>query len=197
MIIEDTILEIQEIEVPNSRKEILDSIASYCKKQIAKNDQAQLNFICTHNSRRSQLAQVWAFVFAKYYNLPIQAFSGGIEVTAFYSSGVEVLQSTGLKITNYEGVNPKYTVHYQGDVLNCWSKLYNDKQNPKSSFAAIMTCSHADDNCPLVSGSDLRIPLTYLDPKIADGSAEEIKKYHERSLQIASEMNYLFSKVDT
>ena len=58
-----------------------------------------------------------------------------------------------------------------------------------------MTCSEADEACPVVLGAALRIPIRYEDPKIYDGTHEESTAYDARCLQIATEMLYLFSRV--
>jgi arsenate reductase len=58
-----------------------------------------------------------------------------------------------------------------------------------------MTCSEADRNCPNVVGATLRLPLPYEDPKAADDTPEEAARYDERSLQIATELLYVFSQV--
>ena len=58
-----------------------------------------------------------------------------------------------------------------------------------------MTCSHADENCPFIAGAEKRIPITYEDPKKFDNTPEQLAKYNERSLQIATELFYVFSKV--
>ncbi|MGB5285031.1 MAG: hypothetical protein WBN29_11010, partial [Polyangiales bacterium] len=71
----------------------------------------------------------------------------------------------------------------------------DDPFNPADGFAAIMTCSDADDACPVVMGAAIRAPIRYRDPKAADGTAQEVQAYDERCLQIATEMLYLFSRV--
>lgn len=58
-----------------------------------------------------------------------------------------------------------------------------------------MTCSQADGGCPFIAGAEKRIPITFEDPKISDNTAQESQVYAERSLQIASEMFYVFSKI--
>ena len=58
-----------------------------------------------------------------------------------------------------------------------------------------MTCSHADENCPLIPGAEKKISLMYEDPKLFDRTILEKEKYRERSLQIATEMKYVFSKI--
>lgn len=79
--------------------------------------------------------------------------------------------------------------------MTCYSKTFDDAVNPSAGFAAIMTCSEADAECPIVLGADVRIKLFYEDPKVSDGSGNEEKVYGERSRQIALEMAYVFSNV--
>ena len=76
-----------------------------------------------------------------------------------------------------------------------FSKAYDDDFNPKSGFAAIMTCSQADGGCPFIAGAEKRIPITFEDPKISDGTPQQKETYLERSLQIGTEMFYVFSQI--
>lgn len=73
--------------------------------------------------------------------------------------------------------------------------MYDDAVNPTANFAAIMTCSDAESNCPFIPGVDLRIATTYEDPKAFDHSPEQAAKYLERSNQIAVECLYVFSLI--
>ena len=76
-----------------------------------------------------------------------------------------------------------------------FSKLFSDEVNQVENFAAVMTCDHADENCPVIPGTEQRISVNYIDPKAFDNSPEEAGRYDERSFQIASEMFYVFSKI--
>ena len=58
-----------------------------------------------------------------------------------------------------------------------------------------MTCSQADGGCPFIAGAEKRIPITFEDPKNSDNTPEQAQVYAERSLQIATEMFYVFSKI--
>ena len=58
-----------------------------------------------------------------------------------------------------------------------------------------MTCDNADEGCPMVYGAEARFPIKYDDPKAFDGTDLMNEKYSERSLQIASEMYYVFSQI--
>jgi arsenate reductase (thioredoxin) len=72
---------------------------------------------------------------------------------------------------------------------------YDADGNPTENFAAIMTCSQADKNCPFIPGASLRIAIPYDDPKDFDGTPQEEAKYDERTRQIAREIFYAFSQL--
>lgn len=195
--IENYIKALPKKELTDERKAILGEIAQYMVQKLSQNETVNLNFICTHNSRRSQLAQIWAQTMAHYYGIKINGFSGGVEVTAFHPNAVSALKNVGFQISNEITDNPHYTIAFSdtNSPLIAFSKLYNNKANPKENFAAIMTCSEADDNCPFIPGAEARIPLRYEDPKIYDGTDKETSAYAESSEIIASEMNWLFNIV--
>lgn len=180
-----------------TRKEILAPIIAYVQSKREAAETPQLNFICTHNSRRSQLSQVWAKTLAAHYQIPIASYSGGVEVTAFHPNAVSCLERAGFSIEKPKGENPVYRLFYTEDQepILAFSKMYDDATNPDKQFAALMTCSHADENCPFIIGAEKRIPMTYEDPKIADGTPAESETYDLRSQQIATEMKYIFSSV--
>ena len=182
-------------KIPSERKDILQKLIDHIKEKHDSRKEIKLNFICTHNSRRSQLAQAWAAVAASHYEIPVQTFSGGVEVTAFHPNAVQALQNDGLELKPSEDDNPVYEVTFgNDDKLYMFSKLFDDEVNPEKDFAAIMVCDHADENCPFIPGAN-RISLTYEDPKIYDGTGLQEEKYSERSRQIATELFYVFSKV--
>jgi arsenate reductase (thioredoxin) len=186
--------------IPADRKTDLARLADYIRECLSKLEPAKLIFICTHNSRRSHLSQVWAQVAAEYYGLDgVQTFSGGTEATAFNPRAVAAMQRCGLRIVadNSAATNPRYSVATSNSSTPqiCFSKVYSDPPNPGKGYCAVMTCSQADDACPLVMGCDLRMPIRYDDPKIADDTAFETQRYDERSAQICTEMLYVMSLV--
>ncbi|MCG8306513.1 MAG: protein-tyrosine-phosphatase [Cytophagales bacterium] len=186
-------------QIPEERKNQLKKVALYIDTKKNSNESANLIFICTHNSRRSHLSQIWAATAANYYNVEdnIFTFSGGTEATAFNPRAVAAIERAGFKVENPGGENPHYKVTFgdSGPAMDCFSKKYDGKYNPKENFAAIMTCSDADQNCPFIPGASLRVPITYEDPKVADGTDYESAKYDERCKQIATEMFFLMSQV--
>ncbi|MEQ9423924.1 MAG: protein-tyrosine-phosphatase [Cyclobacteriaceae bacterium] len=184
-------------QITEERKVQLQVLINYISEKYANGQEIKLNFICTHNSRRSQFGQIWAQVAAYYNGIEAKCYSGGTEITAFNEKAVSTLKNAGFKIAMKGDENPLYDVFYSEDVapVGMFSKVYDDATNPTSGFAAVMTCSHAEENCPFVAGTEKRISLNYDDPKEFDGTAQEVAKYHERSMQIASEMFYVFSQI--
>lgn len=178
------------------RKAVLHNLADYIQNKINKGEAINLNFICTHNSRRSQLCQIWAKVAAVHYGIEsVNTFSGGTEATAFNPNAVHALVQSGFTIEKKdESSNPVYHVDIIPGYtsLECFSKVYNDPKNP-SSYAAIMTCSDAEANCPFIPEAETRIAVKYEDPKKSDGTPLQVQTYAERSRQIATEMFYVFS----
>lgn len=186
-------------KIPKERKKELDKIAFFVQNKVKSGEQAQLIYICTHNSRRSHFGQIWAATAAAYYGISnVKTYSGGTESTAFNERAVAACKRAGFEISKIsEDKNPIYQVKYATDVepLKAFSKKYDDSSNPQSGFCAIMTCSQADEACPNVKGAIARIAIPYDDPKVFDGKSIETAKYDERCKQIATETLYIFSKV--
>lgn len=187
-------------EISKERKEVLQPLIDYIREKLKRNAPIRLNFICTHNSRRSHLSQIWAQTIASYYKISnVSCYSGGTEATAMFPKVGDTLTQHGFKIDKLsEGVNPVYSVKYSDNEASiiAFSKKFGNDFNPKSEFAAIMTCSAADEGCPFVLGCETRIAITYEDPKKSDGTPKQTAKYLERSLQIATEMKFVFSEVN-
>lgn len=181
------------------RKTILQPLIDYIQQKANSGADINLNFICTHNSRRSHLAQVWAQVASAYFNIPnVHCYSGGTEETSLFPKVAETLTNQGFTIFKIaETDNPVYAIKYGDNALPIigFSKQYDSPFNPASAFVAIMTCSQADGGCPFIAGAEKRIPITFEDPKISDGSPEQVQVYAESSLQIATEMFYVFSMI--
>ena len=181
------------------RKIILQPLVDYIQTKAANQQEIRLNLICTHNSRRSHLSQVWAQTAAAYYDIKnVFCYSGGTEATAMFPMVSKTLTKQGFEIkTLAEGSNPVYSIKYAANehpVIG-FSKTYDDSFNPQDEFAAIMTCSQADGECPFIAGAEKRIPITFEDPKAFDNTPQQAEKYEERSLQIAAEMFYVFSQI--
>lgn len=183
--------------IPEGRKQILKQLAAFVEKKAGA--KAELNFICTHNSRRSHISQLWAQAAVAYYGVAhVFCYSGGTEATAFNPRAVNAMRDVGFTIIKTdESENPRYEVHFSETQkpLIAFSKVYSDPFNPSSGYAAVMTCSHADEHCPLVIGAETRISLPFNDPKDFDGTPQEAEKYRERVLEIGREICYAFSLI--
>lgn len=198
--IQKTINSLPVKRISESRKETLKLLIGYIQSKVEIGESIRINFICTHNSRRSHLAQVWAQTAAYHFNIKnVFCYSGGTETTALFPKVAETLKNHGFQIQILsKDNNPVYAIKYaenENSIIG-FSKKMDDLFNPKSEFVAIMTCDSANEACPFVPGAEQRIPITYEDPKLFDGTIQQEEKYEERSLQIASEMYYVFSKIN-
>lgn len=186
--------------ISKERKAILNELRGFIQNKKDDQKPVNLNFICTHNSRRSHLSQIWAQTMANHFAVEnVFCYSGGTEATAMFPVVGETLKKQGFQINKLsEEKNPVYAIKYTEDVnpIICFSKTFDDSFNPETNFAAIMTCSHADENCPFIAGAEKRIPVRYDDPKAFDNTPIQLQKYEERSVQIATEMAYVFSNIN-
>jgi arsenate reductase len=185
--------------INSERKSVLQPLIDFIQSKVSEQKEIRLNLICTHNSRRSHLAQVWSQTAAANYGIEnVFCYSGGTEATALFPMVASTLKDIGFNVQILaEGKNPVYAIKFaenEHPVIG-FSKLYNDEFNPEEEFAAIMTCSQADGGCPFISGAEKRIPITFDDPKAFDNTPEQKEKYQERSMQIGTEMFYIFSQI--
>lgn len=195
--LEETIKTISSIS--EERRVVLNPLIDYIQSKVNAQKTVRLNFICTHNSRRSHLSQIWAQTMAFHFGIQNAfCYSGGTESTAMFPKVGETLQNQGFQIQKLsEDKNPVYAIKFaiNEQPILCFSKTFDDNFNPNSEFAAIMTCSTADEGCPFIAGAEKRFPIRYDDPKAFDGTDLMNAKYAERSIEIASEMYYVFSNI--
>jgi len=188
---------LKDLKIDENRTYLLKSIASFIASEIRKNKPVNLNFICTHNSRRSQLAQVWSSYAAHIYKFnQVKSFSGGTVATSFFINTVKTLQEVGFnfQIAEFSHENPVYAIGYKNSInpIIGFSKLYDHEQNSKP-FIAITTCSNADENCPFIPDALVRFHLPFTDPKNYDNTLYQSEKYLETNKQIAGEIHFIFS----
>ena len=197
--IENVINTLNFENIPTERKIVLQPLVDFIQGKANRSQEIRLNLICTHNSRRSHLSQVWAQTAAAHYGIKnVYCYSGGTEATAMFPMAAKTLDKQGFQIkTIAEGNNPVYAIKYSANAhpVIGFSKTFDDDFNPQSEFAAILTCSSADQGCPFIAGAEVRIPITFEDPKAFDNTPQQAEKYEERSLQIATEMFYVFSHI--
>ena len=199
--IENTIAALDVETIPKERKDTLQPFLEFIQEKAQTEQEIRINFICTHNSRRSHLSQVWAQTMAYHCNIQnVFCYSGGTEATALFPMAAETLRNSGFKINMLsEGKNPVYSIKYaenQHPIIG-FSKKFDAAFNPTSGFAAILTCSQADEGCPFIAGAEKRFPITFEDPKAFDNTPQQAEKYKERNLQIATELYYVFSQINS
>lgn len=197
--INEIIAQLSTENISEERKAILQPLIEFIISKVINNEEIRLNFICTHNSRRSHLSQIWAQTMAHHFRVKnVFCYSGGTEATAMFPKVAETLINQGFEILKLsETENPVYAVKFAENehAIICFSKKYNDDFNPKSEFAAILTCDSADENCPIVYGAEARIPIKYKDPKSSDGTPKMNETYFNRSLEIATELKFVFENI--
>ena len=178
-------------------------LASWIAEKKASGDPAHLLFVCTHNSRRSHMGQLWAAAAARHAGLThVQTWSGGTEATAFNPRSVTALSTHGFAIEDSgrraeAGVeNVIYTTHLGAGLppIQGFSKVYSDGHNPATGFAAVMVCTAADRSCPYVEGAELRVSVPFVDPKASDGTPEEAATYLAKSEEIGRELRWLMGE---
>lgn len=181
------------------RHNLLMRIASSITDEYNERDRLNINFICTHNSRRSQMGQVWAFYAVEYFELDnIFSYSGGTEVTAFHRNTVKCLQRVGFEfsVVDFSHQNPRYLISFKGtnkSILG-FSKVFDNEENIYP-YLVITTCDSAHANCPFIPDAIHRFHLPFVDPKTSDGTDQMCETYTATSKQIAAEMYLIFQEV--
>lgn len=186
-----------DLKIDKNRIKLLQSIALFIINEMKQNKRINLNYICTHNSRRSQLAQVWSSYATNYFKFSeVSSFSGGTMATAFYRNTVKTLQEVGFnfQILEFSHQNPVYSIGYKNCInpIIGFSKIYDHEHNRKP-FIAITTCSSADENCPFIPDAIQRFHLPFNDPKMFDNTLYQSDKYIETNKQIAGEIHFIFN----
>lgn len=181
--------------VSAERVKDLERLSGVVIRSVKDTGRARIIFICTHNSRRSQLAQVWLQYWTGSYGISgVSAFSGGTETTAFNTRMVLALERAGFA---FEQSGDPWNPHYRMTSPNLgreslfFSKRYDDPANPRENFIAVMVCGQADADCPFIPGAYGRSALPYEDPKAYDGTDREAEAYDRKVLEIGVEMQIL------
>lgn len=186
-------------QIPAERKEYLNELVSYIAEQKKAQKAINLVFVCTSNSRRSHMAQVWSQIASYYYEVKnVSTFSGGTEKTKVNKNALSALEKTGIVLQSHQqSENPIWfaSAGFKFTPMVLFSKVYTDSTNPSQNFGAVMVCAEANESCPIVPGADFRLGLPYQDPKAFDNTSQQNEKYEERCRQIAREMFYVFSQI--
>lgn len=178
------------------RKEVLLKIAEVIAAGCLKKDTININFIGENNAIISQICQVWAFLASKNFELNINSFSGGIEVTSFHRNTIKILQKSGFhfQLDNFSHQNPKYCISYNNEKVTIlvFSKHYDNAIN-KEPFIPITTCEKSFNEFTTNTSFTNKCHLPYLDLKTIEGSVNKNEKLAAINEQITCEMYFLFS----
>ena len=184
--------------IEKNRKDKLVKLAQVIKRNREQQNIVKVIFICTHNSRRSQFSQVWAYISSLYFKLDfLEFFSGGTEVDSVNLNVINALSNSGLKIEKKQTGDEVYLLKSskRDKGINLYSKEYSCKSNPPKHFIAIMTCSDADQMCPVIKGADKKVFLPYPDPRTSEKTGLEKKTYGHINAVVAKEMFYLMKQL--
>lgn len=147
----------------------------------------QLLFVCTHNSRRSQLCE--ALAAHRWREDPrITVRSCGTEQTACHPSTALALEDLGWNVRDLG--HGQFQVQLDRTLRTLRSKTL-DEVPRDLPIVAMMTCAEADEACPAIIGAVARIPWRYPDPKIADGTLESRATYRAVAEAIARDLDAL------
>ena len=189
----------QALSITEERKSSLEAMAQIISEELTSNQHLDIVIICTHNSRRSQVGELWIRTLVKYFSIEnVHAFSGGTEATALHPNMAQAIITTGWKMLheNNQSSNPTYHISIAGEESQkMFSKKYDDAFNPEKDYLAILVCEEAAEACPIVIGAKHRFPLPYSDPKAFDDTEKQNEKYLECVSLIGTEFFYCFSKV--
>ena len=184
------------------RDKPIERLSDWIKQRARAKLPVNIIFVCTHNSRRSHMSELWAKAAAEYLGIEnVKTFSGGTESTAFNPRSVRALRTHGFVIEETTEKLSEQNMVYNTSIgeghvkKRSFSKKYSHEENPKTEFAAVMVCAQADEQCPYVEGADIRISLPFIDPKLSDGSPQEEATYLDKSQEIGREMLWLMQQV--
>ena len=183
--------------ISEDRKKNLVRLAEFIQSEKNENRIAKLIYICIHNSRRSHFGQVAGLTAASFFNHKVETFSGGTIATKFNQNAINALNHFGYGVsqrTNTE--NPTIIITHGENIQSIhFSKAFDDAMNPSQNFAAIMTCSEAEENCPFIPNAKVKIATPYLDPSSSDGTGNESKVYSDKFKEILLDNLFVFSLI--
>ena len=180
------------------RKKALDHLAAVINRQISEEGSSVVKFVCTHNSRRSQLAEFCMDILARENGLPIMSLSAGTESTAFNPRMVKAIESFGFELIKYgQEPNPLYIYRISHNDLYYYSKKWDEELINYGKNIIVTVCDDAGENCPVIPSTFERIHLNYKDPKAFDNTPDESKAYSDKVIEIGTEMHYIIEQLSS
>ena len=112
-------------------------------------------FLCTGNSRRSQMAEGFARHFG---GDRIAAYSAGVDPKPIPSQTVEVMREVGIDISG--------------------QRSKGLEEAPPEVEVVVTLCDSAAEACPFFPGSPRMLHWSLPDPALAQGSPEEVREVY-------------------
>ena len=176
----------------SNRQEKWNDLAQHLRKT---DNKGAINFICTHNARRSVISQSIASALAYHYGLNgIVAWSGGAEETFVHPNSIKLLLRIGFRLKEQTtGENPRYTLSFAVDApdLLLFSKKFDDPSSP-APYHAILVCSKGDAACPFIPNVASRTLIPFEDPGAYDNTPQADEAYYEAATRIGGELKQFF-----
>ncbi|TNE80711.1 MAG: protein-tyrosine-phosphatase [Bacteroidetes bacterium] len=162
---------------------------------VVEKEAKAMNFICTHNARRSVISQSLAAALAHQYGFSeMQFYSGGAESTFIHPNSLALLQKIGFEVKEVKaGNNPVNTAGFASDAqpLQLFSKTFDDASSSEP-YVAILVCSKGDAACPFIPDAKARILIPFEDPGAYDGTEQAAEAYLATAKLILNELHYFF-----
>ena len=181
--------------VDPTRRPALRSCAAAIARQLDARGEVSVVAVCTHNSRRSQLAEVWLAVASAAAGLGgVSVCSGGSDPVAVAPGAIAVLRERGFRVeADTADANPRLRVRGHGIERELYAKPLGEAVAgvPLRGGVALMVCAAADAACPPVPQVGYRARLPFADPRHADGTPGEAAAYRAASDRIEAEMRWL------
>src|SRR5690625_5796744 len=104
--------------IPEERKRTLQDVAGFISKDLYGKGTVKLNYICTHNSRRSHLAQIWTQTAASHFGIDgVETYYGGTVATAFNPRTVAAIERACFGVNNPCGDHPRVVVQFSDNAI--------------------------------------------------------------------------------
>jgi arsenate reductase len=133
-------------------------------------------FLCTGNSARSQMAEVFL---RKYAGDRFEVYSAGLVPKAIHPFTIRVMEEVGVDMSG----------HYSKGLNQFMGKVH---------FGYLITvCSKAEEKCPIFPGMGIRLHWPIEDPAAFEGSEEEmLAKFRQVRDEIGARVKSWLSEQD-
>jgi arsenate reductase len=117
--------------------------------------QKKVLFLCTGNSARSQMAEG---LMKHLRGHEFEVYSAGVEPKGVHPAAMQVMKEIGIDISRQK------------------SKHIDDLQGNEFDYI-ITLCDHAAQNCPVFSGTGIKLHHSFPDPAAVQGSEQAVEAF--------------------